>query len=130
MTERGRDHAPESVCEQMSWSNIPKTVDVTGHEEDEGWRVSELKKKKKSGRGQSERATAEETRKLAPQSCVVAVQAGAQRPACYEELGAGLVIAVGVHRVGEGMNVGKVTPPRLIVILEEELEKKQRRRRN
>lgn len=62
-------------------------------------------------------------RKLAPQSCVVAVQAGAQRPACYEELGAGLVIAVGVHCVGEGMNVGKVTPPRLIVILEEELEK-------
>lgn len=67
--------------------------------------------------------TTEETRKLAPQSSVVAVQAGAQRAACYEELGAGLVIAMGVHRVGEGMNVGKVTPPRLIVILEEELEK-------
>lgn len=26
VTERGRDHAPESMCEQMSWSNIPKTV--------------------------------------------------------------------------------------------------------
>lgn len=124
MTERGRDHAPESMCEQMSWSNIPKTaMSLDTRKTRDGGSLSLKKKKKKSGRGRSERATTEETRKLAPQSCVVAVQAGAQRPACHEELGAGLVIAVGVHRVGEGMNVGKVTPPRLIVILEEELEK-------
>lgn len=53
---------------------------------------------------------------LAPQACVVAVQAGTQRAACHEELGPWLVVAVGVHRVGEGMNVGKITPPRLIMI--------------
>lgn len=59
----------------------------------------------------------EETKRLAPQSCVVAVQAGTERSTCYEQLGARVVVAVGVHRVGEGMNVREVTPPRLIVIL-------------
>lgn len=54
---------------------------------------------------------------LAPQPCVVAVQAGTQRPARHEQLGAGVVVAVRVDRVGEGMNVGEVTPPRLVVIL-------------
>lgn len=51
------------------------------------------------------RRVMEETERLAPQSCVVAVQAGAERPTCYKQLGARIVVAVGVHRVGEGMNV-------------------------
>lgn len=59
----------------------------------------------------------EETKRLAPQSCVVAVQAGTERSAGYKQLGAGVVVAVGVNRVWEGMNVREVTPPRLIVIL-------------
>lgn len=60
---------------------------------------------------------------LAPQAGVVAVQAGAQWAACHKELGAWLVVAVGVHRVGEGMNVRKVTPPRLVMILGKESDK-------
>lgn len=56
-------------------------------------------------------------RRLAPQPCVVAVQAGTQRPARHKQLGAGVVVAVRVDRVGEGMNVREVTPPRLVVIL-------------
>lgn len=47
----------------------------------------------------------EHTKRLAPQSGVVAVQAGAEGPTCHEQLGAGVVVAVGVHGVGEGMNV-------------------------
>lgn len=62
----------------------------------------------------------EEMKKLAPQSCVVAMQARTERSTCYKQLGARIVIAVGVHRIGEGMNVWKVTPPRLIVILKAE----------
>lgn len=62
----------------------------------------------------------EETRKLAPQSSVVAMQAGAERSACYKQLGAGVIVAVGVHSVGEGMDVRKVTPPGLVVILKAE----------
>lgn len=55
--------------------------------------------------------------RLAPQPCVVAVQAGTQRPARHKQLGAGVVVAVRVDRVGEGMDVREVTPPRLVVIL-------------
>lgn len=61
----------------------------------------------------------EKTKKLAPQPCIVAMQARTERSACYEQLGAGVVIAVRVHCVGEGMNVRKVTPPCLIVILKQ-----------
>ncbi len=43
--------------------------------------------------------------RLAPQSCVVAVQARTEWSTCYEQLGARVVVAVGVHCVGEGMNV-------------------------
>lgn len=68
----------------------------------------------KSGRGCSDRAM--ETKRLAPQSCVVAVQARTERATRYKQLGARVVVAVGVHCVGEGMNVREVTPPRLIVI--------------
>lgn len=57
---------------------------------------------------------------LAPQAGVVAMQARAQRATRHEELGARLVVAVGVHCVGEGMNVGKITPPRLVMILREQ----------
>lgn len=72
----------------------------------------------------------EETKRLAPQSCVVAVQARTEWSACHEQLGARVVVTVGVHCVGEGMNVREVTPPRLIVVLkakEEELGRKRRR---
>lgn len=55
--------------------------------------------------------------RLAPQPCVVAVQAGTQRPARHEQLGARVVVAVRVDRVWEGMNIWEVAPPRLIVIL-------------
>lgn len=65
-----------------------------------------------------------EKKRLAPQSCVVAVQAGTERSTCYKQLGARVVIAVGVHCIGEGMNVWEVTPPRLIVILKGILEGK------
>lgn len=44
------------------------------------------------------------------------MQAGTEWSTCYKQLGARVVVAVGVHRVGEGMNVREVTPPRLIVI--------------
>lgn len=71
----------------------------------------------------------EETVRLAPQSCVVAVQAGTERPARYKQLGAGVVVAVGVHRVGEGMNVREVAPPRLVVILRVERAEKEEERR-
>lgn len=72
--------------------------------------------------GPHERRTGEPCRdggeeELTPQSRVVAVQAGAQRPARHEQLGAGVVVAVSVHGVGEGVDVGEVTPPRLVVIL-------------
>lgn len=70
----------------------------------------------KSGRGCSDRVR-EKTKRLAPQSCVVAVQARTEWPTRYKQLGARVVVAVGVHRVGEGMNVREVTSPRLIVIL-------------
>lgn len=63
-------------------------------------------------------------KRLAPQSCVVAVQAGTERSTCYKQLGTRVVIAVGVHCIGEGMNVWEVTPPRLIVILKGILEGK------
>lgn len=43
----------------------------------------------------------EETKGLTPQPCVVPVQARTERSTCYEQLGAGVVVAVGVHRVGE-----------------------------
>lgn len=46
-----------------------------------------------------------ERKRLTPQSCVVSVQARAERPTGYEQLGTRVVIAVGVHSVGEGMNV-------------------------
>ncbi len=69
----------------------------------------------------------EETKRLAPQSCVVAVQAGTEWSTCYEQLGARVVVAVGVHRVGEGMNVREVTPPRLIVILKAKTERGRER---
>lgn len=59
----------------------------------------------------------EEMERLAPQSCVVAMQARAEWSTCHKQLGAGVVVAMGVHRVGEGMNVREVTPPCLIVIL-------------
>lgn len=59
----------------------------------------------------------EEIKKLAPQSCVVAMEIRTARSTCYKQFGAGVVIAMGVHRIGERMNVRKVTPPRLIVIL-------------
>lgn len=58
----------------------------------------------KSGRGCSS-DKAMETERLAPQSCVVAMQARAEWSTCYKQLGAGVVVTVGVHRVGEGMNV-------------------------
>lgn len=95
-------------------------------EEGEGWRdwLS-----KNLGRGCSDRAM-EETKRLAPQSSVVAVQARTEWSACHEQLGARVVVTVSVHCVGEGMNVREVTPPRLIVVLkakEEELERKRRR---
>lgn len=76
----------------------------------------------------------QETERLAPQSCVVAVQARTERSTCYKQLGAGVVVAVGVHRVGEGMNVREVTPPRLVMILKAEKksrtagERKERKR--
>lgn len=54
---------------------------------------------------------------LAPQPCVVAMQAGTERPAGHEQLGARVVVTVRVNRVGERMDVREVTPPRLIVIL-------------
>lgn len=47
----------------------------------------------------------EETTKLTPQSCVVAVQARTEWSTCYKQLGAGVIVAVGVHCVGEGINV-------------------------
>lgn len=47
----------------------------------------------------------EETERLAPQSCVVAMQARTEWSTCYKQLGARVVIAVGVDCVGEGMNV-------------------------
>lgn len=56
------------------------------------------------------------TQRLAPQACVVPMQTRTERSTSYKQLGAGVVIAVRVHRVGEGMNVREVTPPRLIVI--------------
>lgn len=59
----------------------------------------------------------EETTRLAPQSCVVSVQARAERSTCYKQLGARVVVAVGIHSVGEGMNVWEVTPPCVIMIL-------------
>lgn len=69
-----------------------------------------------------------EKKRLAPQSCVVAVQARTERSTCYKQLGARVVIAVGVHCIGEGMNVWEVTPPRLIVILKGILEGKSGQR--
>lgn len=56
-------------------------------------------------------------KRLAPQSCVAAVQSRAQRPTGYKQFGTGLVVAVGVHGIGEGMNVWEVTPPRLVMVL-------------
>lgn len=44
-------------------------------------------------------------KKLAPQSCVAAVQPRAERPTGYKQFGTGLVVAVGVHGIGERMNV-------------------------
>lgn len=86
-----------------------KDSDVKRLDEGEGWRDE-------SGRGCSDRAM-EETKRLAPQSRVVAVQAGTERSTSHKQLGARVVVAVGVHRIGERMNVREITPPRLIVVL-------------
>lgn len=53
---------------------------------------------------------------LAPEPGVVPVQAGTEGPPGHEELGARGVVAVGVHRVGEGADVGEITPPRLVMV--------------
>lgn len=76
-----------------------KDSDVNGLEEEEGWRDW-----LRSGQGCSDRVM-DGAKRLAPQSCVVAVQAGAERSTRYKQLGARVVVAMGVHRVGEGMNV-------------------------
>lgn len=89
-------------------------------EVEEGWRDW---MSKRSGRRCSDKVMGEKKR-LAPQSCVVAVQARTERSTCYKQLGARVVIAVGVHCIGEGMNIWEVTPPRLIVILKGILEGK------
>lgn len=47
----------------------------------------------------------EERERLAPQSCVVSMQAGAERSTGYKQLGTRVVVAVGVHCVGEGLDV-------------------------
>ena len=56
---------------------------------------------------------------LAPEPCVVPMQAGAERTTGHKQLGAGVVIAVGVDGVGERVDVREVAPPRFIMILEE-----------
>lgn len=56
-------------------------------------------------------------KRLAPEACVVAVEAGAKRSTGNEQLGARVVVAVGVHSIGEGVDVREVTPPRLVMIL-------------
>lgn len=109
------------MCEQnrvtIQWARgDTKDGDVNGPEEAEGWRDWFSKNLDED----VVTRVMEETERLAPQSCVVAVQAGTERATCYKQLGAGVVIAVGVHSVGEGMNVWEVTPPRLIVILKAE----------
>lgn len=109
------------MCEQnrvtIQWARgDTKDGDVNGLEEAEGWRDWFSKNLDED----VVTRVMEETERLAPQSCVVAVQAGTERATCYKQLGAGVVIAVGVHGVGEGMNVWEVTPPRLIVILKAE----------
>lgn len=53
--------------------------------------------------------------RLAPESSVVAVQAGAQWSTSHKQLGARVIIAVGVHSVGEGVDVREVAPPRLVM---------------
>lgn len=75
-----------------------KDSDVNGLREGEGWRDWLSK-------NLDEDVVMEEMERLAPQSCVVAVQAGTEWSARYKQLGAGVVVAVGVHSVGEGMNV-------------------------
>lgn len=57
-----------------------------------------------------------EVKRLAPESCVVSMEAWAQRATGHKELGAGVVVAVRVHSIGEGVDVGEVAPPRLVVI--------------
>lgn len=119
----GQDHAPESTCEQNRVTI--QDSEVNRLEEGEGWRVWLCKNldegvvviKQWSG----------ETERLAPQSCVVAMQARAEWSTCYKQLGAGVVVTVGVHRVGEGMNVWEVTPPRLIMILKAAQQSERRK---
>lgn len=75
-----------------------KDSDVNGLEEGEGWRDCLSK-------NLDENVVMEEIKKLAPQSCVVAMETRTERSTCYKQLGARVIIAVGVHRVGKGMNV-------------------------
>lgn len=44
------------------------------------------------------------------------MEAWAQRATGHKELGAGVVVAVRIHGIGEGVDVGEVAPPRLVVI--------------
>lgn len=57
-------------------------------------------------------------RRLAPEAGVVSVQARTQGAAGHEEFGARVVVAVCVHGIREGADVGKVASPCFIVILQ------------
>lgn len=56
-------------------------------------------------------------RRLAPEAGVVSVQARTQGAAGHKEFGARVVVAVCVHGIREGADVGKVASPCFIVIL-------------
>ena len=63
------------------------------------------------GQGQGEQT-------LAPEPCVVPVQAGAEWTPGHKQLGARVVVAMGVDGIGERVDVREVAPPCFIMILE------------
>lgn len=61
-------------------------------------------------------------RRLAPEASIVSVQSGTQGPTGHEEFSAGVVIAVCVYGIWEGVDVRKVASPCFVVILWEKNE--------
>lgn len=81
----GRNHAPESTCEQIGNRQF---MAEEGHQRqwcERTWRGREMEGlvKYKSGWGRSDR-TMERKKRLAPQPCVVPVQARTEWSTCYK----------------------------------------------
>lgn len=128
-----KDHVPESTCEQNTvtacWARVvPKTVIKIDLMNEWNGRTGYLKiwmRMEWVIGGVGVGVVVVEGCRLTPQSCVIAVKARTERSTSYKQLGARVIVAVGVHSVGKGMNVWEVTPPSLIMILKTTQQKRE-----